>query len=128
MYTFLTDYFLKVKGEPIKKFKKSRIYKGLEGLNLAIMAFRFLLHKWYVISSLFLPSLERVASTALVFGFARPMEKACLALLYCPPTYMREEGSHAEKPACSHIRHAQLSCAPNPAFLPQGAFQRNIFP
>lgn len=92
------------------------------------MAFRSLLHKWYVISSLFLPSLERVASTALVFGFARPMEKACLAPLYCPPTYMREEGSHAEKPACSHIRHAQLSCAPNPVFLPQGAFQPNIFP
>lgn len=55
------------------------------------------------------------------------MTKPYQALLCCPPTYVWEEGYHAEKLACSNIRHAHLTYAPNPAFLPQGAFWPNVF-
>lgn len=46
--------------------------------------------------------------------------------LCCSATYVWEECYHAEKPACD-IRHAQLTHAPNPAFLPQWVFQPNVF-
>ena len=92
-------------GNQLKKFKN--LQKSVGESEFAINDVQiFAEHRWHVIASLVLSSLDRIASFCLSFlASLDPWRKhtyhPCAAL-----THVWDEGYHAQKPACSHIRHA----------------------